>query len=250
MTSCDKIDYKEYSTTYDKIAYLKQLAKIKEPNFYEIINMGRIFLTDYEFEMYVSKFEDINAMGAGGALINCVCRYGTLKMLEHVISCGANLECADGYGNRPIHYVCQYGTNEMFRCIVDRGAYLVPANQNGYRPIHLIGQYGTVDMLNYMIARGVSLEYARNRGTVAGAGDRLIHIICRYGTINKLAAVIDLVDLQSVSYELPPLNFRDGILNIDDFISRGESPLEIAKRHKRDPEFLALLQSKMANHTT
>jgi ankyrin repeat protein len=250
MTSCDKFSYFEYSNTYDRVAYLKQLAKIKVLELNGIIQKNKIVLNEYEFEIFIDKLEDINAIkNDDKALIHYVCQYGTVQMLKCIISRGANLECADRNGDRPIHYVCQYGNIEMFRCIVDNGAYLVPANKSGTRPIHVIGRYGTADMLNYMIARGVSLEYFKN-----GNCDRLIHIICRYGSIDMLAAVIKLVDLWAVSYEMLQPPHRVDVTDercrlLLDKANKGHcgggiTPLEIAELYKREPEFLALLQSK------
>lgn len=252
-------DYYEYITTYDKKAYLEQLNKIQNPDFGQLVNEqnNSIVLTDRDFPLYLDKLVDINYRdGDGSSLIHYICAYGTASMFIEVANRGANLECADIYGQRPvhhickrgeldmywaimgyeidiecadidgrrpIHYVCQYGTLHMIHCIIKKGAYLAPADNDGYRPIHLIAQYGDVNMLNNMI------EYMSSRGRVyldyeVPKVGKLIDIICLRGNVDMLAAVIDRVTLQ-----------KDDI----------ERLLKVAEESHGNPEFLARLQLKL-----
>ena len=272
MASND-FSYYEYSTTYNKVAYLKLLGKIEKPDFDQIIDNDRVVLSNSDFKLYINAIVDINySDDQGNSLIHYICDYGTVMMLIDTISKGANLECenndgkrpihlvckrkrldmfwtilgykvniecADNYGRRPIHYICKYGNLYMLQRIHMEGAYLVPPDNQGCRPIHLICRYGTVEMLKFMIGCGVHLEYNLDHD-----GDRIIHTICRYGTVDMLAAVINRVDLQATSVHLEVYERSDYMtwpIFLDVTNRKRTTPREIVELYEREAEFKELL---------
>jgi ankyrin repeat protein len=189
----------------NKIAYMNQYDTIELHNSSMLIKDGKFLLNSYEFMIFINKCTNIECVNSSNQrrLIHYVCKYGTLNMLQCMISRNADLNCIDIYNWQPIHYACKNDDISLVK-------YLMEISGNFYyhdaHLIHLLCRRGdeALDAIRYFINHGIDIN------CINWNGGYPIHFACYVGDkgiklfdyLMECGADINCVDINDSSYPI------------------------------------------------
>ena len=89
---------------------------------------------------------------------------GDLRVVQQLVSEGANLNKADTLGGTPLFVSCMSGHLSVVRFLVENGADIERPQEQGWTPLCIAAENGHLSTVKYLIEKGASKETANDQG--------------------------------------------------------------------------------------
>ena len=159
----------------DRIEYINQFGQIDAIIYDDILKFE--LLSIFEFKAIVDRCINLEYVDPYDMrMIHYVCIYGSLDMLQYLVSKNINLNCGDRYNERPIHHACKRNKLDMVKCLITHGAELNCITREGWHTMHYACICGdeALELVKYLVSCGANLNW--NEEVVA-----YLHWACKRG---------------------------------------------------------------------
>jgi len=99
----------------------------------------------------------------GQALLGA-CEQNDVKTVALLITAGADVNKADGYGRIPLYLASWHGHTEIVRLLIAAGANVNKADMDGETPLYRASWHGHTEIVRLLIAAGANVNKAQWRG--------------------------------------------------------------------------------------
>jgi hypothetical protein len=106
-----------------------------------------------DFESYVAGQYDIGAqdlLGRTALHYTCLCKHGTLEVVQGLIGRGAELDTRARDGATPLHYAAMTGDKDKAKLLIESGATIDIWDLAGRSPLHTAAVHGHVRVVEYL----------------------------------------------------------------------------------------------------
>jgi len=94
----------------------------------------------------------------GQTLLHKASAYGKLKIVDYLVSEGANINFKDDDLETPLHFAINIGDFEIIEYLASHGANVNAKNNHGETPLHLAVAIGLPETVSYLISEGANIN--------------------------------------------------------------------------------------------
>ncbi|KAI3387678.1 hypothetical protein SNEBB_005281 [Seison nebaliae] len=151
----NQIDYNSFNavtaTQYGAIDRLRLLVEDYEQKHSDDVNAKKTFVNTPDVEgCYLLHWASIN---------------GREKLIEYLISCGADVNCVGGnLHSTPIYWATKQGLVNIIGILIHYGADVSLVDNEGCSILHLAAQLGYSEIIAYLVAKGMDVNLIDKRG--------------------------------------------------------------------------------------
>lgn len=91
---------------------------------------------------------------------------GYTRLMEHLLSAGADIHASDNKGNTPLHAAAKHGCSATVRLLLSAGADIHARNNRGYTPLHIAALQGHFACCDTLLQAGANPSAATVEGVL------------------------------------------------------------------------------------
>ncbi len=111
-----------------------------------------------QVKKHLSTGAELNAMGPNSAALHCAAANGHLKVVEYLLSQGAEVNLQDQQGYYPLQLAASKGEVAICNRLIKAGAELEKTTKQGGTALHIAAAAGQAKVVNALVKAGSQLE--------------------------------------------------------------------------------------------
>ena len=139
-------------------------SKRKKIKLADFVKSNDLESLTYILERRPEKVNKKDSHNFGRTLIHVAVDLGRYKIVEYLISKGANMNIVDYDGYSPLQLAYFRGKINMFKLLVNSGANVDARNYEGMTVLDIACEKGDMDIAEFVVSKGASLNERNNRG--------------------------------------------------------------------------------------
>ena len=139
-------------------------SKRKKIKLADFVKSNDLESLTYILERRPEKVNKKDSHNFGRTLIHVAVDLGRYKIVEYLISKGANMNIVDYDGYSPLQLAYFRGKINMFKLLANSGANVDARNYEGMTVLDIACEKGDMDIAEFVVSKGASLNERNNRG--------------------------------------------------------------------------------------